>query len=99
MMQMNVRIDATWHDDALACIDHSPGRLRRQRARSGHRRDGLPGNRDVAMNNAVGCNHVATTNDRIEQSCLPNIALLHSRLNRHSGSSPPALYPEAASPG
>ena len=66
MMQMHVRVDAARHDDAAARVDHPPGRLCGQRAGSGQCRDGLPGNRHIALNDALGRDHLTIANNRIE---------------------------------
>src|SRR5215471_2098860 len=68
MMEMYVRVDATRHDDAPARIDDPPGRVFRQHTWGGHCRNGLPGNRDVVLNDAVGRDDVTATNDCIEHS-------------------------------
>ena len=86
MMKMYVRVDTARHDDAPACIDHPPGRLPRQSTRRGHRRNGLPGNRDIALDNALGRDHVPAANDRIQQASLPKIRFA----SRRFPTSPPA---------
>ena len=66
MMQMHVRVDAARHDDAPARVDHPPGRLGGQCARSSDRGDGLAGNGNIALNDALGRDHFAALNDDIE---------------------------------
>ena len=78
MMQVHMRIDAARHDDEPARIDHAPGRRRRQHARSRHRRDGLPGNRHVALDDALRRDHVAAANDRVEHPASRRLACFTS---------------------
>ena len=44
------------------------GRLRRQCVRRGDRGDGLPGNGDIALSNALGRYYIAAANDDIEHA-------------------------------
>ena len=44
------------------------GRLRRQCVRRGDRGDGLPGNGDIALSNALGRYYIAAANDDMEHA-------------------------------
>ncbi len=63
-----MRIDAARHDDAPGGVDLARRRLRRKRAGSGHRGDGLAGDRDVALDDALRRDHVTATNDDVEHA-------------------------------
>jgi hypothetical protein len=66
VMEMHMRVDATWHDDVPCCVDQMLGGLGRQRSGSGNRGDRLAGDRDVTADDALGCHHIAAANDEIK---------------------------------
>jgi len=66
MMQMHVRIDAARHHDVPGRVDHALGGVGLQRAGRGERRDGLAGDRDVAVDDALRRHDLAASNDEIE---------------------------------
>jgi hypothetical protein len=73
MLEMHVRVDAARHDDASRGVDHALGGLRRERAGSGHRRNLLARNADVAFGHALGRHHVAALDDQFEHRPVPAI--------------------------
>ncbi len=68
VMQVDVRIDAARHDDAPGGVDLAGRWLRRQRVGSGHRGDGLAGDRDVALDDALRRDHLTAANDDVEHA-------------------------------
>jgi hypothetical protein len=61
-----VRVDAARHDDASRGVDRALGALRRERAGSGDRRDGLAGDGDVKSPYTRGGYDVTALDDQLE---------------------------------
>jgi hypothetical protein len=61
-----MRVDAARHDDAPAGVDLAQARLPCERTRSGHGRDGLPADRDVASHDPLGRDNITAANDDVE---------------------------------
>ena len=76
VMQVDMRVDAARHDDASAGVDlaRAPAAPRARPAR--YRGDGLAGDRDVALDDALGRDDVTATNDDVEHAASRRFGIL-----------------------